>query len=110
MEFLYRVPTVWDETKVLDAKVADYIVVARKREGEWYVGAMTDWTLRKLDIHFDFLGQGVFTAEIYADGPNASRHASDYKKIVQRISVNESLHIDLAPGGGGVARIFKPKE
>jgi alpha-glucosidase len=109
MEFLSRVPTVWDETKVLEAKVGDYIAVARKRGGEWYVGAMTDWTPRKIKVDCGFLEPGIYKAEIYADGPNAKRFASDYTKIVREISADNTLELDLAPGGGWAARIFKPK-
>ena len=110
MRFLSHVPTVWDETKVLDAKVSAYVIVARKNGKEWYVGAMTDWTPRTLQIDFDFLERGNYIAEIYSDGPNASRYASDFKRTVKTVSQNESLHIELAPGGGWVARIHKPKD
>ena len=106
MGFLSKVPTVWDETKVLEAKVGDYIAVARKRGGEWYVGVMTDWTPRKIKVDFEFLEPGIYKAEIYADGANAKRFASDYTKIVQEVSAGSTLEISLAPGGGWVARIF----
>ena len=109
MEFLSKVPTVWDETSVLEAKVGDYIAVTRRRGKEWYVGAMTDWTPRKIRVDFGFLDLGIYKAEIYADGPNAKRFASDYTKIVREISADDTLEIDLAPGGGWAARIFRLK-
>lgn len=65
MKFLSKVPTVWDETKVLNAKVGDYITVARKSGNEWYIGAMTDWTPRTLQIDLSFLEDGKYVAEIY---------------------------------------------
>lgn len=110
MMFLSKVPTVWDETKVLDAKVSDYVIVARKSGDEWYVGAMTDWTPRTLKIDFSFLEKGDYVAEIYSDGPNASRYASDLRRMVKTISQSESLIIKLAPGGGWVARAYKEKD
>jgi alpha-glucosidase len=105
MEFLGPVPTEWDETKVLDARIADYVLVARRNGRDWYVGAMTDWTARDLDVDLSFLGDGSFTMEAFQDGMNADRVASDYKKTTGRVSKGEKLKIHLAPGGGWAARI-----
>ncbi|MBN2180922.1 MAG: glycoside hydrolase family 97 protein [Sedimentisphaerales bacterium] len=107
MEFLSKVPSVWDRTIALEAKVGDYVLVARKNGAEWYVGAMTDWTKRDMTADFSFLDAGVYTIEIYQDGINADRYGSDYKKIVQKISNGDKLQINLAPGGGWAARIYK---
>jgi len=105
MDFISAVPTVWDETIVLDAKVGDYILIARKRGEEWYVGAMTNWDSRKLIVNFDFLGDWTYSADIFQDGPNASRIASDYKRISKELKKTDSIEIELAPGGGWAARI-----
>jgi alpha-glucosidase len=107
MEFLAKVPTVWDETKALDAKVGDYVVVARRSGAEWYVGAMTDWTPRELEADLSFLGGGEYQAQIYADGINASKYASDYAKMNAVVKDGDRLKIKLAPGGGWAARLFK---
>src|SRR5271169_181811 len=63
MDFLGPVPSEWDETKVLDARIADYVVVARRNGRDWYIGAMTDWTARNLEIDLSFLPEGNFTME-----------------------------------------------
>jgi alpha-glucosidase len=105
MEFLAPVPTEWDETKVLDARIAEYVVVARRSGRDWYVGAMTDWTPRILDIDFSFLPDGNFTLEAYQDGVNADRNATDYKKVTLQVTKTTKLKIELAPGGGWAARI-----
>ena len=105
MEFLAAVPTEWDDTRVLDAKIADYVVVARRNGRDWYIGAMTDWTARSLDIDLSFLPEGSFTMEAYQDGMNADRFASDYKKTTSRVNKSTRLTIKLAPGGGWAARI-----
>jgi len=105
MAFLSTVPTVWDETIVLDAKVADYILIARKRGNTWYVGAMTDWTPRELVLDFSFLNEGRYTVTAYQDGMNADRCAMDYEKFVKEVSRNDRWTIRLAPGGGWAARI-----
>ncbi len=106
MEFLSTVPTVWDYTKVLDAKVGEYILVARKNENRWFIGAMTDWNPRKLEIDFSFLDDNKeYQITIYQDGINADRNANDYKMIKRTITKNDKLEIQLAPGGGWAAVI-----
>lgn len=107
MEFLSRVPTVWDETRALDAKVGDYVLVARRSGEEWYLGAMTDWSPRELTVDLSFLGWRNYNAEIYQDGPNAHRVGNDYTKIVRQVTSKDKLQIRLAPGGGWAARITK---
>jgi alpha-glucosidase len=103
MQFLSRVPTVWDETVVLNAHVGDFLAVARKKGEQWFVGAMTDWDGRRLEIDFGFLTQKAYSAEVYSDGPNAARMASDFTKSSRQISPTDHMEIALAPGGGWVA-------
>jgi alpha-glucosidase len=105
MEFLGPVPSVWDETKVLDAKIADYVVVARRNGRNWYIGAMTDWTPRDLEIDLSFLPAGAFKMEAYQDGVNADRMAADYKLTKTQVNSKGRLKIHLAPGGGWAASI-----
>ena len=107
MEFLAPVPTVWDETKVLDAKISQYVLLARRNGSDWYVGAMTDWTARDLEVDFAFLPDGSFTLESYQDGMNADRNAGDYNKSTQQITRATKLKIHLAPGGGFAARVHR---
>ncbi len=106
MEFLSVVPSTWEDTKVLHAQFGDYVAIARKNGNEWYVGAMTDWDQRDLDIDFSFLGDKEYTMEIYRDGVNAERYASDYKKITKKVNKDSKETIHLASGGGWVARIY----
>ncbi len=105
MEFLAPVPTEWDETRALDGKIAEYVVVARRNGRDWYVGAMTDWTSRNLEVDLSFLPEGSFTMEAYQDGINADRNASDYKKTISQVTKASKIKIQLAPGGGWAARI-----
>lgn len=107
MEFLSRVPVQWDDTKVLDASVGEYILTARRNGDAWYVGAITNWTPRDLSIDFSFLPAGRYNIEIWQDGINADRNAQDYKKVSQQIDNNTKLDIHLAPGGGWVGIITK---
>ena len=109
--FIASVPTVWDETRALDGKVADYIVMARRSGDVWYVGGMTDWTERDMTVNLDFLADGEYDVELYRDGVNADRTARDYKKVELSVSVKDNkiqpLQVHLAPGGGFAAKIVK---
>ncbi len=105
MEFLGPVPSVWDETRVLNSKIGEYVLLARRSGRDWYVGAMTNWTGRDLDLDLSFLPVGSFVMDAYQDGINADRNASDYKKAKSQVKSSTKLKITLAPGGGWAARI-----
>jgi alpha-glucosidase len=109
MHFLSQVPTEWDDTKVLDAKVGEYVIVARKNGRNWFVGGMTDWTPRDYKLDFKFLPEGEYTLEIYKDGINADRAARDYKFEKKAISNKDVLDLHLAPGGGFAIKISPEK-
>jgi alpha-glucosidase len=106
MEFLAPIPSVWDDTRVLDARIADYVAVARRSGRDWYVGAMTDWTARELEIDFSFLPAGEFAMTSYKDGVNADRYGSDYRMEKSVVNRSMKMKIRLAPGGGWAARII----
>ena len=103
MQFLAEVPTVWDETIVLDARVGDYVVVARRFGYQWYIGAMTDWDARDVEVDLSFLGDLKYEAVIYKDGLNAHRNARDYDRDSMIVDKNTRLKIKMAPGGGWTA-------
>jgi len=105
MEFLGPVPTVWDETKVIDGRIGEYVAVARRSGRDWYVGAMTNWTARELELDCSFLPGGSFRIDAYQDGVNADRYAGDYKRVTSPISRESKLKIKVASGGGWAARI-----
>ncbi|MEP7143414.1 MAG: glycoside hydrolase family 97 protein [Ferruginibacter sp.] len=108
-DFIAKVPTVFDETVALDGKVGEYIALARKKNNNWFVGAMNNWNERDMVIDLSFLGEGKFEAEIFKDGINASKEATDYKKILISTTSKEKLTIHLANGGGWAARIYPSK-
>src|SRR5882762_9689218 len=105
MEFLKPVPSEWDDSKALDGKIAEYVVVARRSGQDWYVGAMTNWTPRELELDLSFLPDGNFSMEAYQDGVNADRYGSDYKQVKGQVNKTTKLKLKLAPGGGWAARI-----
>ena len=105
--FISKMPTVCDQTKVLDAKVGDYILMARQKDQNWYLGAMTDWDARSLTVDCSFLGDGNYEIEMMQDGLNAGKAANDYKRVVTQITKASQLKIEMAKGGGWAAIIKK---
>jgi alpha-glucosidase len=107
MELLGSIPTVWDTTIVLDGKIGDYIITARKKDNDWFIGAMSDWTPRELNIDLSFLGNGNYTAEICEDGINADRYPSDYTIRSETMDNKKQVRIKMGPGGGFLMRLKK---
>lgn len=105
--FISSVPTVWDETRALDGRVGDYVVIARRSGEDWYVGGMTDWDARTVEVDLGFLPEGEWSVELFRDGKNAHRAACDYKKESFGLSSDRKLKVSLAPGGGFAAKITK---
>lgn len=106
-EFIANVPTVWDNTIALNGKIGEYITIAREKDDVWYVGSLTNWDARTLDVDLSFLGEGSFKAEVFKDGANADRSGHDYKKEVIDIPSDRKLSIPMASGGGYVMKIYK---
>lgn len=104
MAFLASVPTTWDATRALDARVASHVLLARRRGATWYVGAMTD-SARTLTLDLGFLPAGTFTLESWEDGPNAARNGMDFVRRTRTVRRGERVTLHLAPGGGYAARI-----
>jgi len=105
LNYISKIPTTWDETVVLDGKVGEYIVTARRSGNKWYVGALTSWTPREMTIDLTpILGtSGEFKAEVYKDGANAAERASDYRYENISIPADRKLSVKMAPGGGYAA-------
>ena len=109
LDLLKMVPTTWDETKVLHAQVSDFITVARRSGDEWYVGSMTDWTARSLDIPLSFLGDGAYDATIWADAPSASHNPAALTRRTRSVTKDDTLTAKMVPGGGHVIHL-KPAQ
>jgi len=106
-KFISEIKTVWDETKILDAKVADYIVTARRSGQNWYIGSITDFTPRTLSVDLSFLGEGTYEMEYMQDGINADKAAVDYNHFFKKVNCNSKITLPLASGGGWVAILRK---
>jgi len=104
-DFIVKIPVVWDDIIGIDGKVGDYVLLARRSGKEWFVGALTDWTSRDLDLDLSFLPSGKYSMDIFQDGVNADRYAGDYKHMKTDVKSGEKMKIHLARGGGWAARI-----
>ena len=104
-DFIAQIPTTFDETIALDGQLGEYTVIARKKGDTWFVAAMTDWTPRDLTLDLSFLGDGNYTADIFADGMNALKDATDYQHTTQNVTAKSRLAIHLSSGGGWTAII-----
>ncbi len=101
--FIASIPTVWDETRVLQGEIGQFIVTARRSGSTWYVGGLTNWDARDLKIDLSALGlKGEYDAMIFRDGVNATRNATDYKLEPLKVQTKKPLQVHLAPGGGFV--------
>ena len=107
LDFITNLPVIFDETKVISGVVGEHIVTARRRDGSWYVGGMTNWDPRDITVDFSFLPEGQkYKLTMIKDGINADEQAEDYaKSIVSGIDHNSKLNIHLASGGGFVMRL-----
>ena len=110
LRWMAAVPTVWDETVALDGKVGDYAAIARRSGNDWYVGAMTDWDAREMEIDLArFLPAGRYQVEIFCDGPNADRAARDYRHVTEELTVSagQKMTVKMASGGGWTAKFSR---
>jgi alpha-glucosidase len=105
LDFLKIVPTSWDETRVLNEHIGDYITVARRSGDDWFVGSMTDGEARDLNIALDFLGSGNYEATVWADGKDAASNPVSLEKNTIPVDASGHLMAKLAPGGGQVIRL-----
>lgn len=112
-DFISQIPTVYDQVVPLDGKLGEYVVVAKRKGNKWYIAAMNNWQARDLTVDLSRLvtpndttgklGKMNGKANIFADGINADREATDYKHTYRQVTSDDKLQIHLAPGGGWTA-------
>lgn len=108
-DFLLQIPATWDETKVLRAKPGEYIVIARRNGSDWYIGGLNNDTPRDMDISLDFLPDGEYTLEKYADAEDADIHPNHLVREQKTITAKDNIPIVMANGGGVAMRIYPAK-
>lgn len=106
LDFLSKVPAVWDKTVPLDAKLGQYILTAKQKGNDWYVGGMSNWDARTMNVDFSFLSPDVtYQAVILKDAPGSSLQPTEYVNQTMTVTKDTKLAIDVAKGGGFVIRL-----
>ena len=101
VDFIASLPVEVDSTFIASGELGKYIVTVRKKDVNWYIGGMTNWDERDVQLDFSFLPEGVsYTAVLFKDGVNANKQAEDYRKETIRIDKDSRLTLHLASGGG----------
>jgi len=104
MSFLSAVPATWDETRVLNGVVGEYVTIARRYGNDWYLGSITDWTPRNLEVPLRFLGPGKYVAEIYSDSPETVKNPQLSIREEKTVDAGMTLNLKLVSGGGQAIR------
>lgn len=101
LDFIASIPNIGiEETKILQGQLGEYIVVARRIGQNWYIGGMTDWNARTIELDLSFLPDGQYQSVLFSDGVNAAKQAADYKRFEQTLDKKQKVKINMAPGGG----------
>ena len=112
VKFIRDVPTDFEKTIPLAGEIGEYYVVARKaKNGDWYIGGVTDETARRVHIGLNFLNDGAYFAEIYSDSDDAHYRDNQFGHTIstRNVSKNEAIDIYMAPGGGFAIRLSQSK-
>jgi alpha-glucosidase len=106
-DFLEVVPTVWDETRVIDGKPGEWLSVARRKDSDWFVGTITNHSARTVELELGFLPEGVFTADIYGDAADAVHNPNSISQHRAAVTRSDRLTVELAAGGGQAIHLWK---
>ena len=101
-------PTTWDETRVLDGKIGEHVLMLRRKGNVWHVGAMSAGE-KNLELDLSFLPKGEFEMESFSDGINSDRVGSDYKREIKSVNSGSKIKIKMTRGGGGFAAKISPR-
>ena len=110
MALLGAIPTTWDETKVLQGRIGEFIITARQKGNEWFVAGLNGKEERDIELSLDFLKPGRYNVTVCQDGVNANNYAADYLISQKRIDTGEKWVIHMANGGGFLVRLVSNKE
>ncbi len=111
LDFLSSVPTVWDKTVPLDARLGQYILMAKQKDEDWYVGGMSNRDARTLEVNFDFLPSGAsYDAVILKDSPESGNEPKKYASETTTVTKDTKLTVNMAKGGGFVIRLKKQNQ
>lgn len=103
-QFIREVPTSWDATRALNGEPGEFVTIARRHGNEWYLGSITNWTARDVQVPLEFLGNGRYAAQIYEDAADAAENPKHVAIRQQTVSQADTLTLHLASGGGCAIR------
>ena len=109
-QFIKSAPATWDESKVLNGVPGEYITMARRSGKQWFLGSMTNWTPRELDVPLAFLGSGKYKAEIYEDAADADKHPKNVRVHEETVDRSTRLKIKMVTAGGYAVRFVPVKD
>ena len=109
VEFIAGLPVTFDETKVISGEMGKYIVTARRNGGSWFVGGMTDWNAREIEVDLSFLPDGDYRMTIIKDGVNADKIARDFAIESDNVDNTKKIKIRMARGGGFAMKLARVK-
>jgi alpha-glucosidase len=108
-EFIRNVPATWDETRVLNGRPGEFVTIARRLGTDWFLGSLTNWSGRQMELGLDFLGSGDYKATIYADTTDADQHPTNVRIESKNVNRGSKLQATQAPGGGYAVRFVPAK-
>lgn len=108
-DWIQKIPTTWDETKVPFAKINEYVCIARRKNEDWFMGTITNQDERKLEIKLDFLSDGNYIAHQYSDAKDSNIQANHLVKLETKVTKNSVISLELAQDGGNVVFFEKEK-
>jgi alpha-glucosidase len=104
-DFLKTVPTYWDETRVLDAKIGELLITARRKGGTWYVGGIGAKTAHAVDLPLSFLEKGKYELRLWKDSPQVAENPNLLETETREVRSKDRLHVTVALDGGFVAEL-----
>jgi len=109
-QFILDVPADWDETRMLNGEIGEYVTIARKQRGgaDWFIGSITNEKRRDFDLPLKFLAKNkTYAAEIYRDADDADWKTNPIAYKIEKCLVtrDSTLSLHLAPGGGEALRL-----
>lgn len=105
-DFLKRVPTVWDDTRVVEGEPGEHLVIVRQSRRDWFLGALTDRNSRAIRVRLDFLASGRWMMRLWTDAADSQLNAEHLEVVEQRVKPSDVILLPLAPAGGAVAHFW----
>lgn len=109
VEFLKKVKTMWDDTRVLNGQIGEFITTARRSGNEWFIGSMTNSETRTMEIELNFLGAGTYKMVAFEDAPDAAINAENVMRTTRTVAKGDKIQLRMAPGGGFAAYLVPVK-